>query len=238
MTRIRLTGLPCSCEASHDDFGRLVSKPSLRGLSLGHVAIQCIISSFLLCSLSSTAYAESSRSPLPKTEKSNTETSKQIEAPKKEIATNEKAKEEPIKFDPLNESSEEEIVLFQELAKRSQEISAREENLKQQSLILKAAKASMGEKLKHFDLLKQDLLKTLNKLKENEEKQVEDLVKIYAAMKPKQAASILNQMDMTILKEIVKRMAKKKAALIMAAMDTKKAKDLSQTLAKESQNIS
>ena len=56
-------------------------------------------------------------------------------------------------------------------------------------------------------------------------------------MKPKQAASILNQMDMAILKEIVKRMTKKKAALIMAAMDAKKAKDLTQHLAKESQNI-
>jgi flagellar motility protein MotE (MotC chaperone) len=69
-------------------------------------------------------------------------------------------------------------------------------------------------------------------------KPVGDLVKIYTAMKPKQAAGILNQMDMAILKEIIKRMAKKKVAPIMAAMDAKKAKDLSQILAKESQNIS
>ncbi len=174
----------------------------------------------------------------PKAEPPIKEASKQTEKPLKETTKDEKVKEGSIKFDPLNDSAEEEILLFQELAKRSQEISTREENLKQQTLTLKAAEASMGEKLKHFDLLKQDLLKMLDKLKEREDKQVDDLVKIYTNMKPKQAANILNQMDMITLKEIVRRMVKKKAALIMAAMDTKKAKDLTQTLAKESQNIS
>lgn len=189
---------------------------------------------FIFTLFCSTSYAATATTT-PKVETAAKEISKQTEQPVKEVT---KSKDGPIKFDPLNESSEEEIILFQELAKRSQEISAREENLKQQTLTLKAAEVSMGEKLKHFDLLKQDLLKMLDKLKEKEEKQVDDLVKIYAAMKPKQAASILNQMDMKILTEIVKRMTKKKAALIMAAMDARKAKDLTQHLAKESQNIS
>ena len=86
--------------------------------------------------------------------------------------------------------------------------------------------------------IKQLLLKMLDKLKEKDEKQLEDLVKVYSVMKPKLAANILNLMDMPILKEIVKRMGKKKAALILAAMDAKKVKDLCQTLAKESQSIS
>lgn len=158
-----------------------------------------------------------------------------VEASKKNNAA---PKEAPIKFDPLNESAPEEIQLFQELAKRSQEINAKEETLKQQTLLLKAAESSMNEKLKHFDLLKQDLLKMLDKLKEKDERQFEDLVKVYGSMKPKLAANILNLMDMPILKEIIKRMGKKKAALILAAMDSKKAKDLSQMLAKESQSIS
>jgi flagellar motility protein MotE (MotC chaperone) len=159
-----------------------------------------------------------------------------VEASKQE--TTKPSKEAKITFDPLNESAPEEIVLFQELAKRSKEINAREEALKQQALLLKAAESSMNEKLKHFDLLKQDLLKMLDKLKEKDEKQLEDLVKVYSVMKPKLAANILNLMDMPILKEIVKRMGKKKAALILAAMDAKKVKDLCQTLAKESQSIS
>jgi flagellar motility protein MotE (MotC chaperone) len=214
----------------------------------GFGRISILVISTLFYSTSDLATAAAA----PQAESPAKEVSTQAEKPTQEATKDEKKKDEPstesvkkknseeapIKFDPLNESSEGEIVLLQELAHRSQEISAREENLKQQTLTLKAAEASMGEKLKHFDLLKQDLLKMLDKLKDKEEKQVEDLVKIYTNMKPKQAAGILNQMDMVTLKEIVKRMAKKKAALIMAAMDTKKAKDLTQTLAKESQNIS
>ena len=57
-------------------------------------------------------------------------------------------------------------------------------------------------------------------------KQYLNLVKIYTSMKPKQAATILNTIDMSVLKEIVKRMSQKKAAPILAAMDTKKAKEL------------
>jgi flagellar motility protein MotE (MotC chaperone) len=142
------------------------------------------------------------------------------------------------RFDPLEEMTEEETAVFLELAKRSKEINAREESLKQETLILKVAQDSLNEKLKHFDLLKQDLLKMLNKLKDKEEKEVADLVRLYENMKPKKAANILNQMDIVILKEIIKRMNKRKAALIMAAMDVKKAKDISQMLAKEGSSIS
>ncbi len=142
-----------------------------------------------------------------------------------------------VKFDPL-ETSEEEIVLFQDLAKRAQELKEKEEHLNKRSLSVKAAEVALNEKLKHFDLLKQDLLKMLEKLKEKDDKQMTDLVKIYASMKPKMAAGVLNIMEMATLKEIVKRMEKRKAALILAAMEKEKVKLLSEVLAKECQNIS
>ncbi len=78
----------------------------------------------------------------------------------------------------------------------------------------------------------------LEKLKEKDDKQMTDLVKIYASMKPKMAAGVLNIMEMATLKEIVKRMEKRKAALILAAMEKEKVKLLSEVLAKECQNIS
>jgi len=147
-------------------------------------------------------------------------------------------KDTPFKFDSLEESSPEEVLLFQDLAKRSQEIKAKEEALEKQTLLLKAAEISLGEKLKHFDLLKQDLLKMLDTLKEKDDKQMNDLVKIYVSMKPKSAANILNLMEMPTLKELVKRMDKRKAALILAAMESEKVKKLSEILARECQNLS
>lgn len=139
-------------------------------------------------------------------------------------------------FDPLD-SSEEEVLLFQDLAKRSQELKEREDKLNKRSLLVKAAEVSLDEKLKHFDLLKQDLMKILEKMKEKDDKQMADLVKIYVSMKPKLAANVLNLMEMPTLKEIVKRMDKRKAALILAAMEAEKVKALSEILAKECQGL-
>lgn len=155
-----------------------------------------------------------------------------------EAAEKVKLKDEgEVKFDPMN-SSEEEVLLFQDLAKRAQELNAREEVLNKRSLLVTAAEASLGEKLKHFDLLKKDLLEMLDKLKEKDDKQMNDLVKIYVSMKPKLAANVLNIMEMQTLKELVKRMDKRKAAPILAAMDKTKVKALSEILAKEYQRIS
>ncbi len=164
---------------------------------------------------------------------SNSKGDSQKETPEKDST-----KPDEIKFDPLSESAEEDIIIYQQLAMRSKEITARENALKIQTLTLKAAEESMNEKLKQFEILKKDLIQLLDKLKDKDEKQYLNLVKIYTSMKPKQAATILNTIDMSILKEIVKRMSQKKAAPILAAMDTKKAKELTQNLAKEGQRLS
>lgn len=142
-----------------------------------------------------------------------------------------------VHFDPLQQSAEEDIYVFIDLAKRDQELSAREQALKKECLFLRAAETSLDEKLKQFNMLKTDLEKLLKRLDANESKQTADLVKMYEAMKPKQAAAIINKIDLALAIQIIKRMNKKKAAFILAALDSKRAKDVTQGLAKETQNI-
>mgnify|MGYP000119544283 FL=1 len=50
-------------------------------------------------------------------------------------------------------------------------------------------------------------------------------------MKPKDAASIFNEMDMDITLDIIDQMAEKKASPIIAAMDTKNARKITEELA-------
>jgi hypothetical protein len=45
-------------------------------------------------------------------------------------------------------------------------------------------------------------------------------------MKPKEAATIFNQMDMNILLQVVSKMSTRKSAPVIAAMDTAKANEL------------
>ena len=143
----------------------------------------------------------------------------------------------PVRFDPLSQSSEEDIKVFIDLAKRDQELRNREQALKKESLLLHAAENSLDEKLKEFNILKGDLEKLLKRLEEHENKQTNDLVKVYEAMKPKQAAGIFNRLELMLATQLIKRMNKKKAALLLASMESQKAKDITQGLAKESQNI-
>lgn len=142
-----------------------------------------------------------------------------------------------VRFDPLQQSAEEDIHVFIDLAKRDHELRVREQALKKEYLFLRAAETSLDEKLKQFNMLKTDLEKLLKRLDANESKQTADLVRMYEAMKPKQAATIINKIDLALAVQIIKRMNKKKAAFILAALDSKRAKDVTQGLAKETQNI-
>ena len=57
------------------------------------------------------------------------------------------------------------------------------------------------------------------------------LVKVYEAMRPRDAAVIFNDLDMPVLLQVMDRMKEAKAAPILAAMQPDKARDLTTKLA-------
>ena len=67
--------------------------------------------------------------------------------------------------------------------------------------------------------------------KEREEAGWQGLVKLYEAMKPRDAATIFNDLEMPVLLQVVDRMKEAKAAPVLAAMQPDKARDLTAKLA-------
>ncbi|HEY7577382.1 MAG TPA: hypothetical protein VH855_07270, partial [Acetobacteraceae bacterium] len=67
--------------------------------------------------------------------------------------------------------------------------------------------------------------------KEREDASWQGLVKLYEAMKPRDAATIFNDLDMPVLLQVVDRMKEAKAAPVLAAMQPDKARDLTAKLA-------
>ena len=57
------------------------------------------------------------------------------------------------------------------------------------------------------------------------------LVKTYEAMKPREAASIFDALDMQVLLQVLDRMQERKAALVLAAMQPDRARLATQLLA-------
>lgn len=56
-------------------------------------------------------------------------------------------------------------------------------------------------------------------------------MKIYEAMKPKEAARIFEKLDMPVLLDVVERMKERKASAVLAKMDPTKAKSVTLELA-------
>jgi len=141
-----------------------------------------------------------------------------------------KESEEPETSD-VSKLSYSEIRLLQELAERRKILNKREKQLDQREVLLKAAKQRLVEQQEELKKIKVDITKLLN-LKDKEESQrINRLVSIYSNMKPKDAATIFNELDMTVLLDVMQIMKERKVAPIIAAMNAKRARQLTQQLA-------
>ena len=87
-------------------------------------------------------------------------------------------------------------------------------------------------KLKEIESTIQDLLKTYD---DQQLKKLKSLVSIYEKMKPKDAASIFNSLDMDVLLDITGLMKESKLAVILGNMNGKRAKELTIELATRKQ---
>jgi flagellar motility protein MotE (MotC chaperone) len=67
--------------------------------------------------------------------------------------------------------------------------------------------------------------------KDHEDASWQGLVKLYEAMRPRDAATIFNDLEMPVLLQVVDRMKEAKAAPVLAAMQPDKARDLTAKLA-------
>jgi flagellar motility protein MotE (MotC chaperone) len=124
-----------------------------------------------------------------------------------------------------------EIDLLQNLSKRREEIDQREKELDLKVKVLDASEKQINDKIVEMKALQAELEKLLTVYNEKENTQIKSLVKIYENMKPGDAANIFNEMQMSILLEVIDKMSERKVAPVLAAMDPKKARDVTQELA-------
>jgi flagellar motility protein MotE (MotC chaperone) len=128
--------------------------------------------------------------------------------------------------------SDSERALLQDLRQRRQELDTREAALKTRESMLVAAEQKLSARLAQLEAL-QKKLEVLDAAQQaKEEAGWQGLVKVYEVMKPKDAATIFNDLSMPVLLQLMDRMKDAKAALVMAAMNTDKARDVTAQLAR------
>lgn len=132
--------------------------------------------------------------------------------------------------DTLKDASSESAI-NDRLAERRTELETREKELDMRTTLLDAAEKRLEERSAELKALEEKIGKMVDDNKTAEQQQFVSLVAMYENMKPKDAATIFNQLDMPVLLGVAKAMNPRKMAPILAKMDPLKAKALTDGIA-------
>jgi len=114
--------------------------------------------------------------------------------------------------------SESERALLLDLRARRGQIEAREQAQAIRDVVLAAAEKRIGERVEQLQALQAKLEAMEAARHERDEANWRGLVKTYEVMRPRDAAVILNEMEMPVLLQVLDRMKEAKAAALLAAM--------------------
>ena len=108
-----------------------------------------------------------------------------------------------------------------------EKLDQREAELDSRELQLKTLGVEVDKKLVAMQELREELVKLLNRKKDEEDRRVGELSKIYEKMDPSKAARLIKQLDQQLAIELLIGIKKKTAGQILDNLDTKTATKLS-----------
>jgi flagellar motility protein MotE (MotC chaperone) len=127
--------------------------------------------------------------------------------------------------------SDAERTLLLDLRRRRDALDERARQLDQRNAVLSAAQAKLAARVDELNAL-QGKLEALEAARQSHDSaNWAGLVRVYETMKPRDAATIFDALDMQVLLGVLDRMSERKAAPILAAMQPDRARLATQMLA-------
>src|SRR3954453_8091060 len=127
--------------------------------------------------------------------------------------------------------SDSEKAILLDLRERRKELDARAEATAERESLLAAAEQKIAARIGELQALQKKLEGLDAAQKQKEDAGWQGLVKLYEAVKPRDAATIFNELSMPALLQVLDRMKEAKAAAVMSAMAPEKARDVTAELA-------
>ena len=124
-----------------------------------------------------------------------------------------------------------ELTLLQDLRRRSAEMDARAQALAAREGVAAAAAKRLDARLDELAVLQKRLESLEAARHARDEASWQGLVRVYEAMKPRDAAVIFDDLDMPVLLQVMDRMKDRRAAPVLAAMQPERARELTTQLA-------
>ncbi len=119
-----------------------------------------------------------------------------------------------------------EIEILMRLAERRDELEARGRELEAREGLLRAAEIRIERRVAELEDLRGVIEERIKVFDTQQEKKLGSLVKIYENMKPKDAAQIFEELEMSTLLEVAERMKERKLAPVMAQMNPERAREI------------
>jgi flagellar motility protein MotE (MotC chaperone) len=132
---------------------------------------------------------------------------------------------------PSAEAQAERAVL-EALRARRAEIEAREQSAAAREQVVSAAERRLGQRIAELTALQQRLEALERDRAAREEAGMRGLVRLYEGMRPRDAATIFDELEMPVLVSIVDRMREAKASPVIGAMKPERARLLTAELAR------
>lgn len=131
----------------------------------------------------------------------------------------------------LGEPSTEEI-LVERLGERREQLDLQAKELEERSALIDAAEKRLNERVEELSRIESNIADMVTQQDEEDERQIAELADLYATMKPREAAEILNGLSDAILLKIASAMPPRRLAPILAQMEPMKARALTVLLAR------
>lgn len=131
---------------------------------------------------------------------------------------------------PTSSFTNSEIMILQELAERREILDARSKEIDKRALQLKVAEDEIDRKIAQLKKYEERLIELTNQYNKKEKENIDSLVKLYTAMKPKDAARIFNTLDLEITVAILKGMKPSTTSTIISQMNSERAQEITAVL--------
>lgn len=197
-----------------------------------------MIGAALLLTLKVTALVTGSSPLVPAVEAASSEPDEEIADAAEEAAAEEDENARPavnLAARPAPASRQSDDVL-EALAQRRKALDARQNEVAMREKLLAAAEARIDDKIVELKELKAKIDEVFKTEESKGDAKFKSLVKVYENMKPKDAAAVFEQLDMTVLLELLDRMNERKLAAVLAAMDPARAQAVTVALATENED--
>ena len=128
--------------------------------------------------------------------------------------------------------SQSEIEVLQQLSERREKLEQMQGEIDTREGLLSAAEKRIDRKIADLRLLETTIKGLIKTHDEQQEAKIGSLVKIYEAMKPKDAARIFEQLQFDTILLVAERMKERKLAPVLAKMNANKAQEITVKLSK------